>query len=623
MTSKTDQHLGIFPVRSFHGYSPPTSNTTYTPNQFFDVVLPYSSRGVVRLVAYMIRKTLGWSDHDGNPQEPTISFTYKELAEQANLSRQGIRETLNDAIAARFIRCLVEPKPKTRGQDAVSGHYELCWDDSNQYISEPQLFQGFYSGNGNLTYIPNDFFDFTVQEETLAVVKVVGAIIRHTIGFQTRYGLRRQRIEMSFTGLQRITRIASRTELSKAVKRALEHNHIIRIKEGYFDADAAKKSKAAIYGVKWRDSEPAIGLKIAPEQCSVSAQKPYREPDNYQPKNHTDIRLKTIPRTDQKPHRERPQNHTDIEITSLNKTSKQQQQNLFPAVAEDFFMDSLNVSIEKTPVSQTPEDHLITNPTTLVDKLCLEGFETKTAQSIVNKFSPETIRNQCQWLPLRTPSINKLGMLRRAIEENWPKPQTLEEATPLPFAIFVAHFYASWAGNNGEPVAEATQEESRFAERFVQRLTGKDNLSDNQLINLGRKFGEFVRLAERTRKPLPRSFKLALKDYGDAFSQKYNQIDNLETAAAAKRQQARKRQKETIAIEATLKDTHPEIFDEFAASDAAQRAKIQQMPLVSQETVQYLLDSFDRPEKKAERLSEWIEKRMAEQAAKGLGLMRS
>ncbi len=41
----------------FTGYPAPTSNTTYTPNQFFDVVLRHSSRGCVRLVAYMIRKT--------------------------------------------------------------------------------------------------------------------------------------------------------------------------------------------------------------------------------------------------------------------------------------------------------------------------------------------------------------------------------------------------------------------------------------------------------------------------------------------------------------------------------------------------------------------------------------
>ena len=62
-------------VLSFSGFKPPTSNTTYTPNQFFDVVLPNFSRGVVRIVAYLIRKTLGWCDANGNPQEEQIQFS--------------------------------------------------------------------------------------------------------------------------------------------------------------------------------------------------------------------------------------------------------------------------------------------------------------------------------------------------------------------------------------------------------------------------------------------------------------------------------------------------------------------------------------------------------------------
>ena len=52
----------------FTGFALPTSNTTYTPNQFFDVCLPHYPRGVVRLVAFMIRKTLGWCDEHGHPQ---------------------------------------------------------------------------------------------------------------------------------------------------------------------------------------------------------------------------------------------------------------------------------------------------------------------------------------------------------------------------------------------------------------------------------------------------------------------------------------------------------------------------------------------------------------------------
>ena len=46
----------------FRGFELPWSNTTYTPNQFFDVCLPHCSRGAIRVVAYIIRRTLGWCD---------------------------------------------------------------------------------------------------------------------------------------------------------------------------------------------------------------------------------------------------------------------------------------------------------------------------------------------------------------------------------------------------------------------------------------------------------------------------------------------------------------------------------------------------------------------------------
>ena len=76
-------------TRTFTGFASPTSNTTYTPNQFFDVCLPNHSRGVVRLVGYMIRRTLGWCDANGNPQHEEIwadfYSTFGQLSNGASL----------------------------------------------------------------------------------------------------------------------------------------------------------------------------------------------------------------------------------------------------------------------------------------------------------------------------------------------------------------------------------------------------------------------------------------------------------------------------------------------------------------------------------------------------------
>src|SRR5882724_7074375 len=84
------------PVAPFAGFALPTSNTTYTPNQFFDVCLPHYSRGVVRLVGFMLRKTLGWCDAEGRPQAEQHAVSYSDL-ENAGISRDMIRLAIDEA----------------------------------------------------------------------------------------------------------------------------------------------------------------------------------------------------------------------------------------------------------------------------------------------------------------------------------------------------------------------------------------------------------------------------------------------------------------------------------------------------------------------------------------------
>lgn len=99
----TDRDGELAGSQAFQGFKLPTSSTTYTPNQFFDVVLPHASRGCLRLVAYIIRKTLGWSDEHGNPQNPNAHVTYRELIENAGISRGAIKEAIAEAMDKRFI----------------------------------------------------------------------------------------------------------------------------------------------------------------------------------------------------------------------------------------------------------------------------------------------------------------------------------------------------------------------------------------------------------------------------------------------------------------------------------------------------------------------------------------
>lgn len=241
---------------AFHGYALPTSSTTYTPNQFFDVVLPNASRGCLRLVGFLIRKTLGWSDEHGNPRNPEAHVSYKELIEDAGISRGAIKDAIQEALDKRFVQCLRFGQPHRPNEEGFSALYSLKWDETEKYITNPDEFNGFFSGNGNLTHIPNQFFDYTIPSEPLAVVQVIGVIIRTSIGWQSKFGFRRQQTELSFSEIMRRTGINSRTTVSNAIKAAVEGNHIRRVEHGIFDPNAGVQSKASVYAIRWNDEDP-------------------------------------------------------------------------------------------------------------------------------------------------------------------------------------------------------------------------------------------------------------------------------------------------------------------------------------------------------------------------------
>src|SRR5205807_8221134 len=62
-------------------------------------------------------------------------------------------------------------------------------------------FDGFFAGEGNRTYIPNQFFDVLVPNESLAVLKVVGSVIRFSIGFQNKWGQDRKSTRLNSSHL--------------------------------------------------------------------------------------------------------------------------------------------------------------------------------------------------------------------------------------------------------------------------------------------------------------------------------------------------------------------------------------------------------------------------------------
>jgi hypothetical protein len=53
------------------------------------------------------------------------------------------------------------------------------------------------------------------------------------------------------------------------------------------------------------------------------------------------------------------------------------------------------------------------------------GFDEWASEELAARYPVERIVRQIDWLALRRPSRNPLGLLRRAIEEDWQKPDAV------------------------------------------------------------------------------------------------------------------------------------------------------------------------------------------------------
>jgi hypothetical protein len=296
------------------------------------------------------------------------------LEKEAGVSRSEICKALDAGVRARFINCLQSPSPKTLGITSVTGMYELRWDHRGGYVTDPKIFDGFFAGEGNRTYIPNEFFDICLRSETLAVVKVVGSVIRFSIGFQNQWGFRRQQTSLAYLDMQRYAKIKDSKTLAGAIRSAVASSYLKVVETGYFDPNGGRTSHKAIYAIRWLNdhANDTIGQKTPAAQTIGKNQ--FEIPSGNGQKNPAADRFE-IP--------------SGIQITSTNKTLKQQD-----AVVETF------------------------------EKLKAEGFDDRAAEAIAQRYPAKRIERQIRWLDQRRIKANRLGMLRAAIDQDWSEPGT-------------------------------------------------------------------------------------------------------------------------------------------------------------------------------------------------------
>lgn len=532
-------------------------------------MLPHASRGCLRLVAYLIRKTLGWSDAQGNPQNPEALVSYKELIEKAGIGRARIREALDEAIEKKFINCLRPGRAHTQGQEGCPALYSLRWDDRGLYVTKPDEFEGFFSGNGNLTHIPNQFFDYTIPNETAALVKVVGVIIRHTIGFQTRFGFRRQQVALSFSEIMRKAGIASRSTVNLALKDSIEKNHVVKAIEGKFDP---YDGQAATYMIRWAEgSVSEEGSKIEPVLSEGDQAQNRTRPDESVPKSHQTKGSQVEPGKRSKISQE----HSKIALGSV------------PESNQDEFHNQ--TTVKTTGLNNTPKQHKAGDavPEALLesfDLLINQGFSRSVALALSKDFDSERIQRQIDWQEGRQASRNRLGMLRKAIEEDWPQPEgAVQSREEKEGESFARSFYRSLAGRSGISLLPMTERDVRLGASFLKALA-EEGIESRGSEEEGSCFGEFCRSRQKESRSPARSLSLLITLYAESWmegrlsssQEEAEDDDSLEKAQHEAKFAKDFKLYEEAAVEKAMRE-HPEWVEEFEESLAAQMERMKDL----------------------------------------------
>lgn len=548
----------------FLGFHPPTSNVTGTPNQLFDVLMPRCSGPAFKVLCYMIRRTLGWTDAFGNPQEEQLSITHSQISAKAGVSSAHIRVALQELIALHAIECLREPQPSTKGATPVVGLYQLKWDPRGEYLTDPKKFRGFFDGEGYFTYIPNQYFDDIVPSENFALTKTVGVIARYSIGYKSQRGTRRRFTRASLSFVQQHASI-SRPTAWTALKDGVDKNYLIRFSEGVYAYDKTAQV-AATYGLKWLDKDgldyslhsgDSLGVPSkfnqAPSEFNQGGSAFEIEPGAFQ--IELGGHLPNLPRrASQTSPETRLPNLTNIKTLSKKHSLKQQPTG------------------EAGPVAVVNE---------LASLLTEQGLSGKESKLLAKEHPADVIRQQIEWLPLRNPR-NKPGMLRQAIKENWEAPITEQLVIPdSPAAEFVAGFYAGYAGNDGETMAAPAGKEISLANPYVGKILAlwPDGPSAE---DHGRAFGRHVREHKPPKSDFRPNFTSALRSFGDEFYTRLNAKRVAEVAAQREELWARRwvQHREAysawvLAQEPRIKAEHPDRYAAFVAARAEDRRRIE------------------------------------------------
>jgi hypothetical protein len=200
--------------------------------------------------------------------------------------------------------------------------------------------------------------------ERLCIIKVVGAVTRHTVGYANQFGTGRRFVtSLPVEYIKKYANIKDQRAACDAVSASEKCGYVVCVERGRFH-HSRNERKPSSYGLRW--------LMQAKRSNNGS-----KNPPADQFKKTTSRKTRLV-------------------------LSKQQQEMYVVDVA----------AVENAKGFQL-----------LID----EGFDENTANCLAALRSESEIAVQIAWIDLRNPRENRLGMLRKAIEQQWAEPDAAKK----------------------------------------------------------------------------------------------------------------------------------------------------------------------------------------------------
>jgi hypothetical protein len=249
--------------------------------------------------------------------------------------------------------------------------------------------------------------------------------------------------------------------------------------------------------------------------------------------------------------------------------------------------------------------------------LLKQGFSERDAKHLAETHETAIIRDQVNWLERRNPTSSRLGLLRRAIEENWEEPTAARDESETdaqgasPGAIFAACYYAGFHGSDDEPAAAPSTNDIKQAERFIEQIS-EMTTGEPPVAEWGRALGRLHAEAQPSSDAPVISCVVALRRHGDALKQKLRtdwerkRQEAIDQAKAAHRTKHRGVYSDYLRnCEAEIKTSDPDGYAAFETHRAEERARIERNRFFSDERRVQQLAAFDRVERRLKDFQEF------------------